>query len=200
MAQRTAFKYRAPTVYSVKLRLLEAAISTDVCADVLADLGTAVRRCAERIARAPDNEGVVDVNCENVEGLLGAAYVTCQVKITVVTSAALKLIASKKDFEVRAMGPRHDSHSKVEVLWALGNFFKHRDEWKRSDWDKPTGFARHTIPVLKAIGLEDGSSGNLRTGAEVLGNSTYAQMHVFSDIIDVWGQAVLDAAKAAIPA
>jgi hypothetical protein len=194
------FKYRPRSALSVKLRLLELAVESDVHASVLDELGRAIKKCDQRIAASPSDDCAVDMNCELIEALLGTAYVVCQVKITAVTETATELIG-RADHEIRAMGPSFNTElSKVEVLWALGNYFKHRDEWELSEWAAPTGFRKFTIPALRAAGLEASSTGNLRTGAEVLGNRVYSQTAVFQQIVDDWAAEVASAARSATPA
>lgn len=192
------FKYRPRSALSVKLLLLKLAAESDVHASVLDELGRAIRKCGERIdGLHPDDDGSLDLECELIESLLGTGYVVCQAKITAVVERAMELLA-KKPHEIRAMGPRFDADfSKVEVLWALGNYFKHGDEWKLSEWVTPTGPRAITIPVLKAAGLQASSTGNLRTGAEALGNRAYADMAVFQRIVDEWAAEVATAARSA---
>jgi hypothetical protein len=194
------FQYRPRSAFSVKLRLLEAAADSDVHASVLDELGRAIKKCDQRIAASPSDDVAVDMNCELVEALLGTAHVVCQVKITAITEAAIELIG-KADHEIRAMGPSFNTaFSKVEVLWALGNYFKHRDEWELSEWAAPTGFRKFTIPALKAAGLHASSTGNLRTGAEALGDRVYSQTAVFRQIVDDWAAEVARAVRSATPA
>jgi hypothetical protein len=93
---------------------------------------------------------------------------------------------------VRALGDRFDSsYSKIEVLWELANYFKHRDEWDLDTWDgPPTKQIAHTVDVIRAAGLQPSSSGNMRTGAEALGNPDYADLAVFEDVIERWARDV----------
>jgi hypothetical protein len=127
-----------------------------------------------------------------VEGLLGAAYVVCQTQINAVMQIALRvpdraITFPGGDKEVRALDPQFDGEfSKIELLWALANYYKHQDEWTRDTWDDPKPHQKRTVLVIKAAGLSFGSSGNLRTGAEALGNASYNDTGVFSQIIRVW--------------
>jgi hypothetical protein len=107
-------------VLSVKLRLLDLAVESDVHASVLEELGRVIMRCDERIAGAPTDDFAIDMNCDLIESLLGTAYFVCQTKITSVTATAAALVG-KDDHEIRRMGDRFNSEfSKVEVLWPLG--------------------------------------------------------------------------------
>ena len=192
------FKYRGRTLLSIKLRRLDIAVESDVHASVLDELGRAIKKCGERIDRLhPDDDGSLDLECELIESLLGTGYVVCQAKIAAVVERATELLGKTKR-EIRAMGPRFDTNfSKVDVLWALGNYFKHRDEWELSEWDLPTGQRRDTVPALKAAGLQASSTGNLRTGAEALGNRAFSDTTVFQTVVDEWAAEVASAARSA---
>jgi hypothetical protein len=192
------FEYRGRTLLSIKLRRLDIAVGSDVHASVLDELGRAIKKCDQRIgALHLDDDGSLDLECELIESFLGTAYVVCQAKITAVVERAAELLAAKPH-EIRAMGPRFDANfSKVEVVWALGNYFKHRDEWEPSDWVTSTGLRAVTIRVLKAAGLQASSSGNLRDGAKALGNSEFSDMAVFQAVVDEWASEVASAARSA---
>lgn len=208
--------YKPRTAADIRLRLLDlaAAAGADAYEAVLHTLGAGVRAAAarieeaERTGRSDYADLVIGDETEIIENLLGAAYVVCQAQITAVVQAALRAreqaVAdglspsfgpSARD--VRALGAPFDpSFSKVEVLWALANYFKHRDEWSRSTWTAPTGPARQTVPVILAAGLQRSSTGNLRQGAEALGNTAYEEMSVFQTIIQDWSETVRQRTRA----
>jgi hypothetical protein len=190
------FKYRGRTLLSIQLRLLDHAVDSDVHESVLRELGHAIRKCRERLDRTHDDDPSIDLERELIESLLGTAYVVCQAKITAVVARAAELLA-KKPHEIRAMGPGFDTDfSKIEVLWALGNYFKHGDEWERSEWDAPTGLRRQTVSALTAAGLK--RSPSFRTGAEALGNrSPYTDAAAFGEIVDEWAAEVRRVARSA---
>jgi hypothetical protein len=210
------FKYKPRTAMQLCLRLLDYAIESDAHKEVLSVLGRGINAAGARIHRAENSdvddyvEAVTDSEIENIEGLLGAAYVVCQTQITTIVQAARRCRAhavedgraftafGDSDHEVRRIGPRFDAqYSKVEVLWALANYFKHRDEWSSNSWTSPQGRERHTISAISAAGLGPGSNGNLRTGAEALGNPGYADMTVFQTIIREWADQVRTALQQA---
>jgi hypothetical protein len=94
------------------------------------------------------------------------------------------------------MGPRFDAQwSKIELLWALANYFKHRDEWSSLSWTNPQGLERHTVPVILAAGLKPGSTGNLRAGVAALGNQDYENVSVFQTVIREWADQVREAIR-----
>jgi hypothetical protein len=135
-----------------------------------------------------------------IENMLGTAYVVCQNEITAAVQAALRVedaakvsifLGSKpaeRESRVRAFGPQFDHNlSQIEVLWHLANYFKHRDEWDPVTWD---GGNKFTLDAIKAAGLKPLNSGNLRQGAEALGNTEYADMDVFHKVIRSWTEDV----------
>lgn len=135
----------------------------------------------------------------------------CQTQITAIVQAVLRCRAlavkeglavtafGDRDYEVRHIGPRFDAqYSKVEILWALANYFKHHDEWSSRSWTSKQGPERHTIPVILAAGLQPGSNGNLRTGAKALGNPDYADMAAFQTAIREWADQVRVAFQQAV--
>jgi hypothetical protein len=193
----------------VLLRILDYAIQNDAHAEVLDVVGRGIDAAVARINRAtetgPDEyaEAVTDTEIEIIEGLLGTAYVVCQTQITAITQAALRCRAQaiidgftftafgSQGYDVRRIGPRFDSKSsKIELLWALANYFKHRDEWSPDSWADPQGQQRRTIPVIIAAGLEPRSNGNLRSGAKALGHSDYVDMSVLQTLIREWADQV----------
>jgi hypothetical protein len=203
------FEYKRRPAISIFLYLLDSAIQNDTHPEVLDVLGRGIKAAAARIDRAAKSgsddyaEAVTDTETEIIEGLLGAAYVVCQTQITAIAWAALRCRAQivkddlpftafgERDHEVRCMGPRFDARwSKIELLWALANYFKHRDEWSSHSWTDPKGLKQHTVPVILAAGLKPGSTGNLRRGAEALGNSDYADMSVLQTVIREWADQV----------
>jgi len=186
------FVYKRRTALDIRWRLLDYAIGpeADGYESVLSTLGGGIRKSAKRIDRAPDDDILVDVETEYVENMLGTAYVVCQNEITAVVQAALNVTDNapnktiflgrtrkSREWSVRAVGPQFDKKlSKVEVLWQLGNYFKHRDEWGTSTWK---GGSKWTLQAINAAGLRPGSSGNLRQGAQALGNTEYTNVATF---------------------
>lgn len=167
-----------------ELRLLDYAIAADSYESVLSTLGSGIRAAERRIKSGV--EEVADDEVEIIENLLGVAYVTCQPQIAAIAHAVLRLPGHGLSARLlRASGPRFDSnYSKIEVLWELANYFKHRDKWSRETWTKPPNKrTEHTVKVITVAGLECGSTGNLRTGAEALGNAAYSNVMVFQEII-----------------
>jgi hypothetical protein len=206
---RAMFKYRPRNAMQVLLRLLDYEIKNDVHAEVQDVLGRAIKAATARIDRSaesgPDEyaEAVTNTEIEVIEGLLGAAYVVCQTRITAIAQSALRcrarIVADDPVFvafgdrahEVRRSGPRFDVQwSKIELLWALANYFKHRDEWSSDSWTNPQGSAAQTIRVILSAGLKPSSNGNLRTGVNALGSLDYADTSVLQTVIREWADQI----------
>lgn len=176
----------------------------------LAPLGAAVRaaarRCDEAARRVPEGERdiFVDDECALIENLLGAAYVTCQARITAVASAVTKLARHVDRHDADALTarlPRDKSEvlglgrrlslvptlSEVQALDALANYFKHHEQWEdQVRWHRlGRDDARRTVAVISQLGLRPSSTGNLRRGAQALGSSDY-RVNVFAEAIDDW--------------
>lgn len=197
------FVYKRRTAVDIHLRLLDCAVGaeTDAYEDVLITLGAGIRKSVKRIEHVENDDVLVDVETQLIENMLGTAYVVCQSEINAVVQAALKVAdnaprvtifqgekPSERESSVRKLGPQFNRKlSTVEILWHLGNYFKHRDEWNPVTWD---GGSKWTLEAIKAAGLQPLSSGNLRRGAEALGNEEYADTAVFQEIIRSWSENV----------
>ena len=188
-----AFVYRGRTALDIHLRILDYAVTADTYETVLNALGGGIRKSVGRIDSDPDDDGVVDYETDIIENMLGAAFVVCQAQVNAVLEAALKVPQqTRKKHEIRKLGPSFDtSYSKVEILWALANYFKHRDEWG-TKWSNAGSREKLTVDAIKAAGLSaDSPGGNLRTGAEALGNaSPYSDVEIFYRVVREWSEKV----------
>ena len=197
----------------VWLEWLELPVRDKTYRDVLDALSKAIVEAGNRVDAALSRgdeglaEAVVDEECNFIESLLGAAFIVCQTQIAAVTSRALGLREYALDsqarftaFElskksVRNLGEAFSASehiSKVEMLWELANYFKHREEWKGYEWSALGKQSERTVEVIKTAGLTAGCTGNLRRGAAALGNETYSALWVFADAIDGWSEIVLE--------
>ena len=138
------------------------------------------------------------------ESLLGAAFVVCQASITAVVSEVKKLHAryqrnankdlattdGKKESIMRLGNPikRKIGYSKIEIMNAFANYFKHQTEW--SSWTRASGIAKGTIAVISAAGAKDGMSRNMLQGAKAVGNSSGHDLTIFVKLLDDWRSAV----------
>ena len=188
--------------------------------DALSGIAQGIQRCVERVENAAAvgsdeyAEIIAEQKGETIESLLGSAFVVCQTHITRVVAdiRTLHRLASNgaegrpavelatttaHKREVILFGsPRIDGTNitEVQAMDALANYFKHRDEWVR-DWANLTGQSGRTVAVIQPIGLEQGASGNLRTGAETLGNVDYVSMTSFVNKLSDWHKHLIDTYK-----
>lgn len=194
---------------------LRIAVRDSKYQNVLHAIAEGIRVSIARIDEIPTDsdpewqEIVGDEESDLVEDLLGAAFVVCQTQITAVTSRALRLRARCKypsrftayddtKVGVRSLGeslPAMPGISKVEMIWALANYFKHHEEWPSNDWTKLDKQSRQTADVIQQAGLTPNSTGNLRAAAAHLGNADFIRLEVFGDIVDAWAKKVLASAE-----
>jgi hypothetical protein len=176
-------------------RLFEIAVGDDTYEDVLLALGKAIKQSWDA-ATADSDEGWLAYECMKVEMLLGAALVVCQAKMTSVLEAWAYVQLHKTGNRPNSKsalnyGPTLNGYSKAALVWAIANYFKHHDEWDRSEWQNPFGRSARTIPLIQAIGLhEDNEGNNLRLAAEHLGAGDGYDVMAFSKIIDDWVKAL----------
>jgi len=201
----------------ISLRLLRFAVEDTTYRSVLEALAEGIRAAGARVDDAADSDNsewreiVNDEECELAENLLGAAFVVCQTQITAVTSRAQKAREAILRHEggrflafgvgkkcIRDLGeplPPPANATKVDMLWALANYFKHREEWP-DDWTEASPETAITVSVIQQAGLTRESTGNLRTAAEYFGNpNDYTQLSIFADIIDAWAKQVVSTVK-----
>jgi len=192
--------------YLIQLRIMGAAGETDSLESVLGALSRAIRSSAKR---ADDCEALADDECALIEDLLGVAFVACQTCIVRFTTAAIDLLSY---FEEQNNGAGlldtrpskfslmeqdrsmigEPSHTRIEVLWAFGNYYKHSDEWE--GWD--VGQAARTTSVLRAVGVTPGSTYVLRRAADVLGCGSFDHLEILVETIESWKHRVIDLLRA----
>jgi len=174
---------------------------------ILSAIGNAIGDCEENIRKANSTGdeyytwAVTDDEVDVVENLLGTAYVFCQTYITKTVSdvkalhchhnksnpsSMLKTTADSKESIVCFGSDRiPPGYTKVQVIDAFANYFKHGDEWG-PDWSKLPKQSEKTAEVMSAAGAASGSTGNLRQGSRVLGNKDFKNTILFHDIIKSW--------------
>lgn len=194
---------------SIGLKLLEFACDTNSLERILRPIASAIGEEVSYIERLSSDEGEppFDEELEAIENLLGVAFVACQAHMNGVlqriarlddhvrtkTSLGIELLPPKKKpndkphlaLLKRACPKMVGSYTQIEILWSLANYYKHHDEWP-TNWPEAVGGTVYTITVISAAGLEQGSSGNLRTGAKSLGIDQFTNLDVLIEIIQDW--------------
>ena len=120
--------------------------------DVAKLIGKSEKACRE-VSGEDDpryQDVIIDAESEYVEELIGASFIVLQTKIRRVTTAALELRKTmlkehKIDLDQLSNAGRiHDQcgpyngtqASLVQLVWDVGNYYKHRDEWPIEVWKK----------------------------------------------------------------
>ena len=173
---------------------------------MLRSLGSAAQECEDAITDAAGSgsleiaEDVVCDECDVIENLLGAAFVTCQAEITAIVSHVIRLHeqAKKSSIILTASAPTkpaimaignplvlQSTLTQIQTIDAFANYFKHNDEWE-ADWSTLTGPPKRTIDAIIAIGAKQSSTGNLRAGARALGVDDYSEIHILAKSIQQW--------------
>lgn len=147
-------------------------------------------------------DGVVDKENEVIEEFLGDASVICQNQITHVVSIAMPLhrecptlgTTDGTKEGIMRLGTKLTStskYSRIEVLDALANYFKHRDEWHRS-WAKLDKRSKPTADIITQAGAREHYSGNFRDVCSNLGVSDYYDLGPLEKIVRDWRDTVID--------
>jgi len=180
--------------------------------DTLNALGRGVEGSIRFIDEAQDSgdadyaQAVTDSECEHIEHLLGTMFVVCQGLITRVVSRVKRLhelcdrlgpqlrTTNGEKWEIMALS--HDprplgTYSKVQIIDAFANYFKHRDEW-RFDWDCPDDRAKRTVQVIGASGATAGSTGNFLRAARLLGLEQYHDLRPVLRTLKAWTDLVFE--------
>lgn len=167
-------------------------------------------------------DSVADEECEQIEELLGVAFVACQSFINRILNrlqdlneacmaeagSKLPSLATRQE-ALRIMAPTlaGSAFTDVEVIYAVGNYWKHSEDWptcevltdtrRKCVWDLPNmrPIQKTTAEVVSSIGLCYGSTGNLRTSAKVLGVSDYMDLSPIRRALESWAKHVLDVAQ-----
>jgi putative component of membrane protein insertase Oxa1/YidC/SpoIIIJ protein YidD len=169
-----------------------------------------IKRCDETIDNVARNEeqSIYDEATEYIEDLLGISFVACQSYISYVVSDICRLhdacnsLASpviltttsgrKIDILRKCSPPVKGGYSEVQIIDAFANYYKHKDEWDW-DWDCPPARSQLTVDVIRSVGASRGCTGNMRTGAEALGNGEYCDTRAMMKGLESWGQELFKA-------
>jgi hypothetical protein len=202
-------------LYAMYLRLLGDSVVSANIDLVLRAIGEAIAASESRMDALDHDvnseylDAVVDDETDVIENLLGASFVVCQTYISAVVSrvdalhslykgqhggAELTTTSTRKR-DIMGFGSprvRGSIFTEVQVIDAFANYFKHRDEWT-GKWCKLREPSAATARIIQAVGASWGSTGNLRTGAKVLRNESYADVVLFADILRRWLRSVHDA-------
>jgi hypothetical protein len=170
-------------------------------------------------------EAFADEECDQIEELLGIAFVASQAFINRVWNQVhdlnetclrdygrpLPSLASWQEvLQVEGSRLAGSSITNIEAIYAVGNYWKHSEEWptcevaadgrRRYVWDtsKMRPIQKPTAEVVLEMGLRFGSTGNLRTAARTLGVSDCSDLGTIRRTLDSWAKQLLIVARAGV--
>jgi hypothetical protein len=220
-------KSRAQELPSIQrnhtLWLLKHEVGDDRFLQIFGDFAGLIRRsekACEKAARS-DNadyaQFVAESEAEYLEEIIGASFLVLQAKIRRVCSATERLrkfaqtqhsieLGGLDGTRIRKLTGRYKTSgpSLIELVWAVGNYYKHRDEWDHSVWRskkaneaEPNWLrqARGTRKMAKRVGIVEFSTGNMRTAYEYFGIDPYSKCEQLAKEVQQWSERVYHEAQ-----
>lgn len=220
---------------SIGLRLMHVELTNDSLHRVHRALETEISRGARMLDKMRGGnleayELLLDEECNQVEDLLGIAFLACQSFINRIRTHFVWVNrACVEDFgkqlshfaagdalsEVLKCGgkvPENKTLSLVEAIYAVGNFWKHSDEWPTCErksgkrliqiWDlsRMTRQQKATAEVAMALGLQPRSTGNMRGAARAVGVSEFEDLSPMRKALTLWAHDVYSLAGSQLQA
>ena len=155
--------------HAIALRILKYDVDDDRFLRVFGEVSRIIRASATLCKQA--NDEFAEDEVDYIEELLGFSFVVLQAKVRRIAEAAkaapLRLPNARKlDNDYRGTGK-----TLVELVWAIGNYYKHCDELDSEAWeDKKAGEqksdqlkrSRNTRRIVEKVGIVRFSTGNMR--------------------------------------
>ncbi len=186
--------------------------------DDIASLIAAAEAACERAIQAGNDDyvdAVITTETDYLEDLIGTVFLMLQTKIRRVGESAsdlstkLQVLAAQPakvwadPAAVRAEGGDYKGtgYSLPELVWAVGNYFKHRDEWPHGVWSPPTptpAALRQSIATrmkVQSVGVVESSTGNMRIALVFFGVNPYSRCGALARDVQSWADAVLQKAE-----
>ncbi len=210
----TELKFGKTNVYAMVLQFVDTPAEYEL-RGVLDPLEAAIRAAGKRVERYAEMEEyegqlMIDDECGYVEDLLGAVLVMGQRYLTETTSRILRLddhvqrdtgaswsLPTRRYPLLAGYGPVAPGDASVRLgvgVNAGANFFKHSSEWSRP-WVDLEGQPKRTFEVVERLGVEQSSTGNLRSIAEGLGITDYDDVRPLTNGLDAWRDDLLRAVR-----
>jgi hypothetical protein len=205
------------------LWLLKYEVEDERFLQIIGDFAGLIRRSEKACSDAAKHgnpeyaEAVAETEADYLEELVGASFLVLQTKIRRVTTAAERLVKFMREQHGLTMnGLDHQSifalggnyrktgNSRIELMWAVGNYFKHRDEWDAEVWkNPPTGTqgrdprrqSRGTRRTVEKIGIVQHSTGNLRRAYEFFRIKPYSKCERLAEEVQAWAKNVYQLAE-----
>jgi len=199
---------------------------------ILDDIAKLIRiselACDEAMKSGPEEYAhiVTDAESDYIEELIGAAFLILQAKIRRVVNAAIQLAEAMKsnqhieipslvnDSTIKAIGGGYKGTdtSLISFVWALANYFKHRDDWTHNVWaseeelaefppeNRPRKYELKTRKIVQLAGIVEFSTGNMRTGFEFFDITPYSSCAKLAQSVQRWADEVYKVGKSELKA
>lgn len=188
---------------------------------IFADFSQLIRRsekACEQAARSGNEEyeqAVADSESDYIEEIIGASFLILQAKIRRVLHAAerlrnfmapkIDLAGLSRDKAIKLCGRYKRKHaSQIELIWDIGNYYKHRDEWPAAVWrgskDGKLKQSRKTRKSVQRVGITSGSTGNMRTAYDFFEIDPYSDCGRLAEQVQDWAKQVYDLAQTQLKA
>jgi hypothetical protein len=216
---RTASKQRRNPL----LWLLKYEVEDERFLQIIGDFAGLIRR-SEKACRDAAQQGnrdyadaIAETESDYLEELVGASFLVLQAQIRRVTRAAERLTKFMREHHGLTMsGLDHQSifglggnyrktgHSRIELIWAVGNYYKHRDEWDTEVWkNAPAGApgrdplrqSRGTRRTVEKLGIVQHSTGNMRRAYQFFGIKPYSKCEKLAEKVQAWAMKVYQRAE-----
>jgi hypothetical protein len=206
-----------------RLWLLKYEVGDERFQQIISDfaglIGRSERACEKAAEQGnPDYaEAVADTESDYLEELVGASFLVLQAKIRRVAKAAERLVTfMNEQYGLKVNGLdrqsifkmggtyRKTGHSRIELIWAVGNYYKHRDEWDAEVWDNhptaaqgadPHRQSRATRRTVEKVGVTQSSTGNMRKAYEFFGITPYSKCEKLAEKVQAWAEEIYQRAK-----
>jgi hypothetical protein len=192
------FQYHRPTLRDLRLRILKYEVDDTKISDLLEDLSRSIRRseiaCEKASEGNPDIlDAILDDEVAYIEELIGISLLALQTRVR-------RIMQASKDFKIDALDSGDDfsgtGRTLIRLIWDAANYYKHRDEWTAEVWedtetpDRRLEQARRTRRSVQKIGIEQSSTGNMRTAYEFFGVAPYSNCRHLSEHVQAWAEGV----------
>jgi len=206
-----------------RLWLLKYEVEDERFQQIIADFASLIRRSERACEKAakqgnPDYaDAVADTESDYLEEVIGASFLVLQAKIRRVAKSAERLVTFMNEQHgltvdgldrqsIYALGGnyRKTGHSRIELIWAVGNYYKHRDEWDAEVWKNPSTGAqgrdphrqsRSTRQTVEKVGIVQFSTGNMRRAYEFFRIEPYSKCEKLAEKVQVWAKKVYQRAE-----
>jgi hypothetical protein len=203
----------------IKQHVLEIDVRDDrfirIIEDIASLIATSEAACAEAMQRGNDDyaDAVITTETDYLEDLIGTIFLMLQTKIRRVGQSAadlskmleasygqaVKIWADPRAVRAEGGDYKNTGNSLVELIWAVGNYFKHRDEWSHDVWtSQGNGMDVKTRKLVQAAGAVESSSGNMRAALEFFGVDPYSSCGKLAQDVQNWANAILRDAEAGV--